>query len=197
MLFGGAPIVPFIILPKKEFYKESEKKPRLNIKLDHYINSDSESDISDYDNIDDDDDIDETDGVTDIEDVSSNKDEYDLIEHLQSLLPDELVNGKPIKKDLDTSYLEDLRYKPKPTEYFKFVRFIYSAIKSARIRERERRKHYILREYEMRVKEYDEKRRQGILDRMQQQRNEVLLEAYRTEQRRAQMSKKVVEVVVV
>jgi hypothetical protein len=190
MLFGGAPIVPFIILPKKEFYNGSEKKPRLNIKLDRYINSDSESDISDYDNIDDDD-IDETDGVTDFEDVSSNKDEYDLIEHLKSLLPDELVNGKPTKKDLNTSYLEDLRYKPKPIEYLRLFRCIYSAIKEARMRERERRKHYILREYEMRVKEYDEKRRQGILDRMQQQRNEVLLEAYRTELRRAQRSKKV------
>lgn len=182
--------MPFIILPKKEFYKGSEKKPRLNIKVDHYINSDSESDISDYDNIDDDD-IDESDGVTDIEDVSSNKDEYDLIEHLQSLLPDELVNGKPTKKDLNTSYLEDLTYKPKPIEYLRLFRYIYSAIKTARMRERERRKHYILREYEMRVKEYDEKRRQGILDRMQQQRNEVLLEAYRTELRRAQRSKKV------
>jgi len=190
MLFGGAPIVPFVILPKKEFYKDSEKKPRLNIKLDHYINSDSESDISDYDNKDDDD-IDETDGVTDIEDVSSNKDEYDLIEHLQSLLPDELVNGKPIRKDLNTSYLEDLRYKPKPTEYFKLFRSLYRVIKEARMRERERRKHYILREYEMRVKEYDVKRRQNILDRMQQQRNEVLMEAYRTELRRAQNSKKV------
>ena len=180
--------MPFVILPKKEFYTDSEKKPRLNINLDHYINSDSESDVSDYDDVDDDDDIDE---ISDIEDVSKNNDDYDLIEHLQSLLPDELVNGKPVNKALNTSYLEDLRYKPKPREYFKLFRFVFRIIMEARAKERERRKHYILREYEQKVKEYDMKRRQDMLDRMQRQRNEVLMEAYRSELRRAKNSKKV------
>ena len=48
-------------------------------------------------------------------------------------------------------------------------------------------------EYEQKVKAYDAKRRQDMLDRMQRQRNEVLMEAYRSELRRAKNSKKVLQ----
>ncbi|KAJ1421405.1 hypothetical protein B484DRAFT_481147 [Ochromonadaceae sp. CCMP2298] len=89
--------------------------------------------------------------------------------------------------------MEDLKVKPKKVDRFKYLKDTFNFIQAARSRERERRKHYILLEWEERIKEYDLKTKQEVLDQMQLQRKEVLLELYRSDQRRIKNSKKKVE----
>ena len=189
MLYGGAPIVPFFNPPKKEYYKGIEKKKRLNINLDRL--SDDDSDISDFEHSEDSGGSVNDENNEDVTDNESVISEFDLAKHIATLLPDELIDGKPTNKEANRAHLEDLKYIPKPINYLWCFYYIYHRINNARIKERERRKHYIIKEYEKKVELYDINRKEWILKQIEQQEKDVKLEIYRSELRRIKNSKKV------
>lgn len=175
-MLGGVQVVPFHRPPKKEWKEDAEKKKRLVIDLTR----DEEDDIEEetfVEYVDDDD--------------SSDEDDFDIAQHIADLLPGEIIDGKKPVKQANTSHLEDLRYVAKRKKNFGLVRRFYNFIQRKRAEERERRKHYILKEWEAKIKKYDEDMKQAILDKMAAHRIEVLLELHRSEQRRIRNSRKV------
>lgn len=129
------------------------------------------------------------------EDMSESSEEseasFDMQEYIAGLLPGELVDGKKPTKGANTSHLEDLRVKKKKKDRWKYFKILFRFIIRKRREERLRRKHYILKEWEKKIKEYDENQKQLILEKMEQHRKEVLLERHRAYLRRVKNSKKV------
>jgi hypothetical protein len=175
----GASIVPFHREPIKKWGQDQEKKKRLVINLDKEEDEDidEENFNSSY--------------IKEEDSESESEEEFDLQQHLEDLLPGELVDGLKPAKEANRTHLEDLKHKPKRVDRFRYIKDAFNFIQAARRRERERRKHYILMEWEDRIKEYDLKSKQEVLDQMEAQRKEVLLEVYRSDQRRIKNSKKV------
>lgn len=167
------PIIPFAKLPRKEWNKKTEKKERLTWKDGDIYREESESE-----------ELDDSDGS------SASSSEYDLIEHINSLMP-EIENGKVTRK-ANESHLEDLRVKAKPKRYLRRALAAgVGYIQGWRERERERRKHYIIKEFEERVRQYDELHRKEVQERLEAEEKELKLEAYRREQRILRNSRKV------
>jgi hypothetical protein len=168
------PVIPFAHLPRKEWHRKLEKKPRDKSSWHPDVpppspkQSESESESE----------------------VSSSSSEYDLLEHIQSLLP-EVVDGKVTKK-ADETHLEDLRVKKKTKNVVAdTVVKTFTYVAGYRQRERDRRKHYLLKEYEEVIKKYDEELKKQQEDQQEKERRERLLEEYRREQRILRNSKKV------
>jgi hypothetical protein len=177
-MLGAAQVVPFHRPPKKEWNDGCEKKKRLVIDLTR----------------DEDDDIEEENFTEYIEDDLSESSEdsgFDIVDHIADLLPGEIVDGKKPTKQANMSHLEDLRLVAKKADRLGLFRRIYRFIQRKRAEERERRKHYILKEWEAMIMKYDEDQKKAILEKMKAHRKEVLLELHRSEQRRMRNSRKV------
>ncbi len=164
------PVIPFAKLPRKNWEENTEKKERIEI-IDPPSPEESSS---------------EEESVS-----SSSSSEYDLIQHLSDLLPGELENGEKPKKQANIAHLEDLRVKRKPPDRLKYIKYFYGYIKQMRARERERRKHHILKEYEAKIKAYDEMLKKQVQDELEAKEKEVKLEAYRRLKRIERNSRKV------
>lgn len=184
MLLGGAQIVPFAKVPKKKWETGEEKKPRLDIDL--RSESDLDDELSESQFISDSDSSDSDVGSRRFQDEDEDEG-FDLEEHIKSLLPGAVVDGlKPTQK-ANMDHLEDLRPKKvRRNRFIKRVRKAYTFFATMRRRERERRKHYLLRDMENRVKEYDALKKRQIQERLIAHYKEVMLEAHR---RRAQIKK--------
>jgi hypothetical protein len=172
-------VVPFNRPPKKEWVNGAEKKKRLTIDLTRDEDDDIEDEnFNDYE-------------VSSESSESSEEEIFDMQAYIADLLPGEVIDGMKPTKKANTAHLEDLRYKPKPVDRLKYIKFIYRFIQRKRAQERERRKHYIIKEWEQKIKEYDAKLRQDVEDKMEAHRKEVLIELHRAEQRRIRNSRKV------
>ena len=177
-MLGSVQIVPFHRPPKKSWIEGMEKKKRLRIDLTRDEDDDIEEEkFQEY--------------VSDDSSESSEDSGFDMMQHIADLLPGDLVDGHKPSKQANMSHLEDLRVVAKKNDRVGIFRRFYRFIQRKRAEERERRKHYIIREWEEKIKEYDENQKQAILDRMEAHRKEVLLEKHRSEQRRIRNSRKV------
>ncbi len=121
------------------------------------------------------------DSIASIESDSSS--EFDLQQHLADLLPGDLVDGMKPTKQANTDHLGELRVTKKKKDRYRIFKMCYRAIKDWRAEERERRKHHIIREFEEKVRQYDEKLKLEIEEDIKAHKIAVALEAYRTEQR--------------
>ncbi len=164
------PIIPFAKLPRKTWNEKTEKKERIEI-IDPPSPVEEEEEVASI--------------------SSSSSSEYDLLEHLQELLPGDLENGEKPKKNASTAHLDDLKVSKQKKDRWRYVKQAIHFMKTWRANERERRKHYILREYEQKIAEYDAHCRQHIQDELAKHEKEVKLEAYRRLQRIERNSKKV------
>ncbi|RYH20641.1 hypothetical protein EON65_22860 [archaeon] len=172
------PIIPFAKLPRIDYNKKFEKKKRLIWTEDNdFVTPDPKE-------------IEESSESS----SSGSSSEYDLLDHIATLMPGYNEEGKLTKKAHD-AHLEDMRPKKVRKDYFKYVRASWQYVSTMRARERERRKHYIIREYEEKVRKFDEMRRKVIQDELDAQEKEIKLEAYRREQRIARNSRKVSNIV--
>lgn len=178
-MLGGVQVIPFHRPPKKRWEDGVEKKKRLVIDL----SKDEDEDIED-----------ETftaEYEYDSESSEESEEGFDMQKHIEDLLPGDLVDGMKPTKAANASHLEDLRAVHKKVDRFGMFKAFYRFIRRKRAEERERRKHYILKEWEAKIKLYDENQKQAVLDRMEAHKKEVLLERYRSAQRRIRNSRKV------
>jgi hypothetical protein len=176
-MLGGVQIVPFHRPPKKAWKEGVEKKTRLYIDLSQAEDGLEEEAPIFYEE--------------ESESSEESEQSFDMQEYVAGLLPGELVDGKKPTRGANTAHLEDMRVVKKPKDTFKYFKIFYRFIQRKRREERLRRKHYILKEWEEKIKEYDEKQKQAVLDKMEQHRKEVLLERHRSNLRRIKNSKKV------
>lgn len=202
-MLGGAQIVPFAPLPKKSWKHGAEKKERLPIDLtsevssadedeDEYSEEDSDSEDDYYDDYDDSGRRNLNTASTQQETADNDEEYFDLQKHIESLLPGEIgEDGKPRKGagGLDL-YLDDLRKKKPNRDRLKYVKYFYRVAVRWRRQERERRKHYLLKEFEERIRVYDEMQKQLIRSKMIEHQKEVLMEAHRRRKRIERNSKK-------
>lgn len=168
------PLIPFAKLPRIDYNKKFEKKKRLIWTDDNDFVTPNPIEIEDSSE----------------SSSSGSSFEYDLLDHIATLMPGYNEEGKLTKKAHD-AHLEDMRPKKVRKDYFKFVRTSLQYVSTMRARERERRKHYIIREYEEKIRKFDEVRRKTIQDELDAQEKELKLEAYRREQRIIRNSRKV------
>lgn len=164
------PIIPFAKLPRKYWDDQAEKKGRIEV-IDPPSSEEEEDEV--------------------VSIASSSSSEYDLIQHLQDLLPGDLVDGQKPNKAANTAHLDDLKVQKKRVDRLKYVKQAYHFLKTFRERERERRKHYILAEFEQKVKAYDEMCRKKIQDELDAHEKATKLEAHRRLERIKRNSKKV------
>lgn len=178
-MLGGVQVIPFHRPPKKRWEPGAEKKKRLVIDLSKDEDEDIEDETfsADYDD--------------DSESSEESEEGFNMQKHIEDLLPGDLVDGMKPTKAANATHLEDLRAVHKKVDRFSIFKSFYRFIKRVRARERERRKHYILKEWEAKIKQYDENQKQAILDKMEAHKKEVLLEKYRSAQRRIRNSRKV------
>eukprot|EP01032_Pedospumella_encystans_P007540 gene7540-9037_t len=177
-MLGGSQIVPFHRPPKKEWKTGAEKKKRLYIDLSKEEDGLEEEVPTFYED--------------DSESSEESEESFDMQEYIAGLLPGEVVDGKKPLKKANTSHLEDLRVKKQKRDRWYF-KMLFRFIIRKRREERERRKHYILKEWEKKLKEYVEKQQQAVQAKMEQHRKEVLLEQHRSNMRRIRNSRKKVE----
>jgi hypothetical protein len=177
-MLGGVQIVPFHRPPKKEWKEGAEKKKRLVIDLTG--DEDDEIEEEKFDEF-----------VDDESESSEESEGFDMQQHIADLLPGDLVDGMKPTKQANMSHLMDLRVVAKPKDRIGMFRRFYRFIQRKRAEERERRKHYILREWEAKIQQYDENVKKALLARIEAHRKEVLLEKHRSEQRRIKNSRKV------
>lgn len=176
------PHIPFAQLPRREYKKGpvsigGEVKPRLD--LDKFFNGEEE--VEEFDDAD----------YESESDASSTDSGYDLMKHVASLLPGELEDGKKPPKEADTTHLQDLKVVKKRPDRLKYVKQAYTWVMTMRARERERRKHYILREYERRIREFDELQKKVREDAIQEEERLIRQEAKERQQRIERNSRKV------
>mmetsp|Transcript_11258 Transcript_11258/g.19893 ORF Transcript_11258/g.19893 Transcript_11258/m.19893 type:complete len:225 (+) Transcript_11258:113-787(+) len=176
-MLGGSQIVPFHRPPKKEWKTGAEKKKRLYIDLSKEEDGLEEEVPTFYED--------------DSESSEESEESFDMQEYIAGLLPGEVVDGKKPLKKANTSHLEELRVKKQKRDRWKYFKMLFRFIIRKRREERERRKHYILKEWEKKLKEYVEKQQQAVQAKMEQHRKEVLLEQHRSNMRRIRNSRKV------
>lgn len=176
-MLGAAQVIPFHRPPKKEWKADAEKKSRLFIDL-----------TKEEDGLDE-----EVPTYYEESSVSSEESEesFDMQEYVAGLLPGEVVDGKKPLKKANTDHLEELRVKKRKTDRWKYLKMVFRFIIRKRREERERRKHYILKDWEKKLEEYVQKQQQAVQAKMEQHRKEVLLEQHRSNMRRIRNSKKV------
>lgn len=186
MLPSLLPLTPFVIPVKKRWEKGQEKKPRtLVIDPDAYhdenfsfadslssvaSDSTSESDVSDAGQDDDDDDISYLDDYT---------------EFVTTLLPGEAVVGEPMPK-LPVEMGTASNKKDKTS----VIERAWARFQQWRADERERRKHYIFREYEAKVAAYDAKLAAQLQHEIEVMKREVMREAHMINKRKILNSSK-------
>lgn len=165
------PLIPFAHLPRKEWHRKLEKKPRMIWQEELKVRQD---------------DLEEQSNGSEASDESS---EYDLLQHIASLMPD-VKEGKVAKKADDT-HLRDMRVKPEKKQYIKKALARGMAyIKGMRARERERRKHYLIKDLERKVREYNALHQKAIQDELLAEEEAVRREQLRRQQRIARNSRK-------
>lgn len=170
----GLPYVPFAsVLPKIEWKRGQEKKPRLIIREDGDVKpntGDEEKGTNEAEE--------NEDSVADSSDASSesSEEEEDLVDYINSLLPTVLDDGTVIrKKEAVLDEVEVLKNRPP------WYKRQWIAFQNWRERERIRRKHYIYRDYEERVKLIDDRIRLMIMKEIQANEDAVIEEARQTE----------------
>lgn len=115
-------------------------------------------------------------------DDNDSDDGFNLMKHIESLLPGDYVDGKPTKA-ANKQHLEDLRPSKKKWKKINYRRYLGNAVKNHMEKQREKRKHHILREYEEKIKKYYLAEQERITKELEEQQKAVLLEAYRTHER--------------
>lgn len=181
MLPSMLPLTPFVIPVKKRWERGQEKKPRtLTIDPDAYFeenfsladslssvasDSTSESELSDAGPDDDDD------------DDMSYLDDY--AEFVTTLLPKEAVVGEPMPK-LEAVLASAAVKKDKTS----VIERAWARFQQWRTDERERRKHYIYREYEAKVAAYDAKLAAQLQHEIEVMKKEVMREAHMLNKRK-------------
>jgi len=168
---GALPIVPFHRLPYKSWERRQEKKSRMLIEV---VGPDSDTSSE------------SSESLSTISSESTDSD-ASFQKYIKSLLPPTPIDGEDIPK-----YKFDDDEKPpvvveKPTLF----QIILDKFLNWRIRERERRMHYIIKHYEDIVKKYDEKQKQIIQEELAAQEKEVKRAAIRREKQLKRLSKKV------
>jgi hypothetical protein len=218
------PLIPFAKIPHKQWKdKETEKKPRL-VSVEHgnelfYIKKKDEQASQQpprpvkerrkpqagkrfggrrNGGTEEDDDSEEDKDNHD-DSGSDDSSEYDLLEHIKELLPEEIgafgYNGDGLLgrngRNANAAHLDDLQLKKKKRDYFFLFNYVIRRIEEAKARERDRRKHHLLRHFEQKVKEYDSLQKQKVEEAFEKKKNESLLEDYHRQQRIERNSKKV------
>jgi hypothetical protein len=122
---------------------------------------------------------------------SDESSEYDLLEHIKDLLPGDIVNGEKPKKAANTLHLQDLKPVKKRWDYLYFAKLLGRKVEELKARERERRKHHLLRHFEEQVKKYDEQQKKNIYDAYERLQRERALEELHRIKRIERNSKKV------
>ena len=167
--------LPFGKAPYTKWEKKLEKKPRME--LDFASSSE-----------------DDDDNASIYSSSSSSSDKTSSIDsdearqrHIRNLLPSTPEDGRPPKKKIyfQDDFNDDIVPTPSITSW------IWKGILGWRERERARRMHYIVKEYEARVIAHDEMLKKKMADEMAAQERAVKLEAYRSKQRIARSLKKV------
>lgn len=177
------PLIPFASLPRREYKKGpvtigGEIKPRLDLtKVFH------EGDEDEY--------YEEEEVALSDSDSSSSSSEYDLLQHLADLLPGDLENGMKPTKEANNAHLADLKVVKRRPDRLKYVKYAYRYVMTMRARERERRKHYIIKEYERKIKEFDELQKKMRDDAMAEEEKAIRLEEEERQQRIIRNSRKV------
>ena len=83
----------------------------------------------------------------------SSEDSFDLLEHLADLLPSEVdEKGRPTGKKANNAHLQDLKEVKVAKDRFKYFKEKMRQLQEWRAKERIRRKHYLLTEYENRIR---------------------------------------------
>ena len=165
--------------PYTKWEKKLEKKPRMELD----IASSSEEE-------DDDDEGSEYSSTTSEESAKSTQSidsEEARQRHIRELLPDTPEDGSPPKKKI---YFFDDDEPPPPPNLTLFQKLV-AIIFQWRERERARRMHYIIKEYEESVLAHDAKLKETIANEIAANERAVKLEAYRSKQRIARSLKKV------
>jgi hypothetical protein len=201
------PLIPFAKLPFKEWIDENtEKKPRLK-SVEHEdqvfrikgVETEQQKRIKErkrgrprrFKKV-----VEESSESEEIESVSSgDSSEYDLLDHIRDLLPQEVgQNGvKKLTKQANSLHLGELRVVNKPVSYIGLLSSVGNYAEQLKAEERERRKHHLLRHYEEQVKKYDELQRKRIAETLEQKTNEQLLDQFHRQQRIERNSRKKVE----
>jgi hypothetical protein len=136
-------------------------------------------------------DDDDDEGGDDSGHSSDESSEYDLLEHIKDLLPGDIVNGEKPKKIANTLHLQDLKPVKKRWDYLYFAKLLGKKVEELKARERERRKHHLLRHFEEQVKKYDEQQKKNIHDAYERLQRERALEELHRLKRIERNSKKV------
>jgi hypothetical protein len=169
-------ILPFSPIPVKQWNDKQEKKKRipaiayddniseLSSNTSHY--SKSSNDLIDLENID---------------SKSDDTDEYDVIEHISSLMSTTNIDGS-IQKSANKEHLNDMKIKHSNGLLIDISIYLYKSIKKMWKDEIERRKHYLIKDYEKKIKEFDEKKKKEIEDRKIAREKEINHELERREE---------------
>lgn len=165
------PLIPFAKLPRKEWKnvpvtEGGELKPRIDLKT-LLLRDDNSDDEENY----------EEDEIDD--DSNASSEGYDLLQHLADLLPGEVTNGRKPVKEANLDHLADLKNLPPPSQRFKTIKAAYKWVMTMRARERTRRKHHVLLEYEKLVREFDGLQQQIRSIALQEYEKEIKQEEYR------------------
>lgn len=179
----GAPIVPFVPQPKKEWVRDQEKKARIEVE-----DEESEED-EDYGNLSDEDELES------VSSYSSASSDDSMQQHIKRLLPGEVGDdGEKNDKKADVSLIVgDLREIKRKRDWLYYVTWVWTKFQDARKRERLRRKHHILREFEHRIAQYYENQQKKIKENLVKHERAVHLERYQSEMRLRKNSKKKVD----
>lgn len=167
------PMIPFTKVPPKIWKSRQEKKNRLDLNGPFHFNRPPTPE-------------------DEIESNSDSSSEYDLLEHLASLLPGEVVDGKKPPKTANASHLDALQ-KIKPEPKRSYLSKITGFLGEQRALERERRKHHVIREYEEKIKRYEAEKEHQLQIQLQEITKQENIEELRRLKRIERNSKKKVE----
>lgn len=126
-----------------------------------------------------------------IEVDSDSSSEYDLLDHLATLLPGEVVNGR-VTKTANTQHLEDLRVKKSATKKVGLVQSVVNYFEDMKARERERRKHHVLKEFEAKIQRYEEEKQRHLELQLEELEKQDMIEEVRRLKRIERNSRKVI-----
>jgi len=176
-------MIPFQKPLYTKWEKDLEKKPRLDIKLDDEEKGDEiiEGLISDSESE---------------ESVPSVDSEEERQKFIQSLLPKAPTDDEPVPQKViyfdDDDDDDDFKYQDESGILTGLLLYPWRQLMLWRERERARRMHYIIVEYERKVKEYETMLQEKARKEIEDNERAVKLEAYRSQQRMIRNSNTVI-----
>lgn len=171
------PTLPFNKVPYKEWKPKQEKKTRVDI--DEFENF--QTDFQTFNKLNPNLSYRKNREIVDFEEVGldtfDQKRNYqtELLSHLANLLPGEINNGQKSAKEANLDHLQELRVKKVKVDRLYYLKKLHTFLRDWRKNERERRKHYLLKEYEFEIQKFVERRKQEERDLEEQQHKETIL----------------------